>query len=295
MSVKRILCGTTPGKGIDMAIRSAHQWAQVFGAELSFLHVIPPTESASLWSPLFQERPAIKWMQKVTNAHDEFIKRVYQELGENAKDLDIDLEFGSFLPILLKRAKAIACDMIVLADNDGNRRNISSERIIRHACCPALLARPETGEGKVLAATDLSYPTLPAVQMAAEAALRFHKSLSVIHCLDLIKCLGASYTEAPSLFLLPSLLPKGEIEELCRLTRQRLQNALHAVDMEGEMIVSQEPAFFAIADQAISMKADLVVVGAHNKNCFSRWAMGSVAESVVRGATCSVMTVPLNT
>jgi nucleotide-binding universal stress UspA family protein len=291
--MKKILCGTTPGKAMDVAIRSAHTWAKAYGAELTFLHVIPPEGPANLWSQLFRDQPSIKWTQKAADAHEKFSCHVLAEMGHETKNLNIDLEIGDFHSILLKKAKAMGCDLIVIADMTEPRRTISLELIVRHAHCPVLLARPETGEGEVLAATDLSNPTLPAVQMASDAALRFHRPLSVMHCLDLVKRLGASYNEPPSLLIIPSILFKKEVEELCYWARVHLQEALQSIGAKGEMIISQEPAFFAITDKAVSLKADLVVVGTHGRSGFSRWLMGSVAETVARQAPCSVLAVHL--
>jgi nucleotide-binding universal stress UspA family protein len=46
-----------------------------------------------------------------------------------------------------------------------------------------------------------------------------------------------------------------------------------------------------IIDQAKDWKADLIILGSHGRTGFKRWIMGSVAESVVRHAPCSVEVV----
>jgi nucleotide-binding universal stress UspA family protein len=47
-----------------------------------------------------------------------------------------------------------------------------------------------------------------------------------------------------------------------------------------------------ILEQVTSMKADLVVIGTHGRSGFERLLLGSVAEKVLRKASCPVMTVP---
>jgi len=47
-----------------------------------------------------------------------------------------------------------------------------------------------------------------------------------------------------------------------------------------------------IVDQAVDMKADLLVMGTHGRSGFERLMLGSVAEKVLRKAPCPVMTVP---
>jgi nucleotide-binding universal stress UspA family protein len=47
-----------------------------------------------------------------------------------------------------------------------------------------------------------------------------------------------------------------------------------------------------ILEQATSMKSDLLVIGTHGRSGFERLVLGSVAEKVLRKASCPVMTVP---
>lgn len=47
-----------------------------------------------------------------------------------------------------------------------------------------------------------------------------------------------------------------------------------------------------IVDQALAVRADLVVMGTHGRSGSERFMVGSVAEKVVRTAPCPVLTVP---
>ena len=49
---------------------------------------------------------------------------------------------------------------------------------------------------------------------------------------------------------------------------------------------------FGVARLAAQLDADLIVVGSHGRHGVARWLLGSVAESVVRQATCPVLVVP---
>jgi nucleotide-binding universal stress UspA family protein len=48
----------------------------------------------------------------------------------------------------------------------------------------------------------------------------------------------------------------------------------------------------AIAEQARRLPADLIVLGTHGRSGFSRLALGSITEKVIRIAPCAVLTVP---
>lgn len=50
-----------------------------------------------------------------------------------------------------------------------------------------------------------------------------------------------------------------------------------------------------IVEEAVSNKADLVVMGTHGRRGFNRLLLGSVTESVLRHAPCPVLTVPPRT
>ena len=47
----------------------------------------------------------------------------------------------------------------------------------------------------------------------------------------------------------------------------------------------------AIVDFARQAGADLIVIGSHGRTGLSRLLMGSIAEQVVRNATCPVLTI----
>jgi nucleotide-binding universal stress UspA family protein len=49
---------------------------------------------------------------------------------------------------------------------------------------------------------------------------------------------------------------------------------------------------FALTRLASQLEADLLVIGTHGLNGVARWLLGSVAEGVVRHATCPVLVIP---
>jgi nucleotide-binding universal stress UspA family protein len=66
------------------------------------------------------------------------------------------------------------------------------------------------------------------------------------------------------------------------------------IDANAEAVVTGEPEpAEAILREARARDADIVVVGTHPKNWFSRIVSGSVAVDVVNGAKRSVLVMPL--
>jgi nucleotide-binding universal stress UspA family protein len=60
-----------------------------------------------------------------------------------------------------------------------------------------------------------------------------------------------------------------------------------------EAMIREGIAAAEILEQAATMKADLLVIGTHGRSGFERFMLGSVAEKVLRKASCPVMIVPI--
>jgi nucleotide-binding universal stress UspA family protein len=90
-------------------------------------------------------------------------------------------------------------------------------------------------------------------------------------------------------------------EELYRLTeskeqvRQRGKDALKKLadsfDLEVETIFTVGDPGHEIVRVAEELNTDLIVLGTHGYGGWQRFAVGSVAELVVRHAPCAVLTV----
>jgi nucleotide-binding universal stress UspA family protein len=81
-----------------------------------------------------------------------------------------------------------------------------------------------------------------------------------------------------------------------RLTlEQRMRSWLEPANQGGlqtEVVIAEGNVASCIVEQATASPADLIVIGTHGLEGFDRLMLGSVAEKVLRKATCPVMTVP---
>jgi universal stress protein A len=155
-------------------------------------------------------------------------------------------------------------------------------KVVRRARRSVLVARPGPGSGKILAATDFSDPSLPAITSAAEEARRRGASLTVVHNVDPeLNAFGAVLQFFPDEFM----------AELGRGARDRLLDVLQRLGVAAEAVITRGPASFSILRLAESLPADLVVVGNSGGTGLANVLVGSVAERVVRWAPCSVLVV----
>jgi nucleotide-binding universal stress UspA family protein len=82
-------------------------------------------------------------------------------------------------------------------------------------------------------------------------------------------------------------------EEVLRVMRPLLESA--GVLPEAQLIAEAGDASTTIVDQALTTRADLIVIGTHGRRGFKRLLLGSVAETVLHEAPCPVLTVSPHT
>lgn len=85
----------------------------------------------------------------------------------------------------------------------------------------------------------------------------------------------------------PMMADERKVEETAALARLICEEfGVAASFRAGEGLATE-----VILDAASSLKADLIVVGAHNRGSVERMILGSVSEQVVRKARCPVLVV----
>lgn len=134
----------------------------------------------------------------------------------------------------------------------------------------------------VVAATDLSPASAPALARAADLAERTGAALHVVFAHLLFRSDGAA--------------SGGRAESVLRLRVEQFAAetlGVPAADLELTVaIVRDVSAPEAITGYAESVDADVLVVGTHGRTGLGRLLLGSVAERCVGLAPCPVMAVP---
>ena len=140
----------------------------------------------------------------------------------------------------------------------------------------------------ILVATDFGEAADSALAYGRELAQRFDATLHVLHVAENI------YVTAFGAETYASFAPdlQRDIEESAH---RRLHGAVLDSDGSGPdtipaVMTSSSPAF-AIIDYAKENGIDLIVMGTHGRGALAHMLMGSVAERVVRLASCPVLTV----
>jgi nucleotide-binding universal stress UspA family protein len=141
---------------------------------------------------------------------------------------------------------------------------------------------------RILVPTDFSEPADAALTYGRELAGRFGATLHVLHVAEnvYIATLGAETYAAVA----PDLQREIENTARVRLDELILDSDGSGPRAEAVVLTSASPAF-AIVDYAKDHDIDLIVMGTHGRQGFTHLLMGSVAERVVRMASCPVLTV----
>ena len=136
---------------------------------------------------------------------------------------------------------------------------------------------------KVLLAIDDSKFSEAATQALIAQAKSRETEVRVLNVIDLFLYQGGYVLDW-----------KPVIEELRKKSEALLTRTAQALRTAGFQVATameEGNPKFVIVDFAAKWPADLVVMGSHGRTGFDRFLLGSVAETVVRHAPCSVEVV----
>jgi nucleotide-binding universal stress UspA family protein len=140
----------------------------------------------------------------------------------------------------------------------------------------------------VLVATDFGEASEVALQYGRQLARLFGATLNVLHVVD---DLGARVTGFPEYASSLDRL-QVETEKAARMKADRLLSDEDRQQLRAQaVVVTSLTPVHAILSYARDIQADLIIIGTHGRGAVAHLVMGSVAERVVRGAPCPVLTV----
>jgi nucleotide-binding universal stress UspA family protein len=277
----------------DEALREAHLRASSTGAELAVCHVVP---NELRDNPFFPENTAaalLRFPLEMKKIGEAAVARVTEITGRKEGQYEFFLEDGTPHAVILNRADEWRPDLLILGSKGQTAGTDPvgsvTDSVIRHAHCAVLVVRPGKRIKRIVAATDFSDSAMPALAAGAAEAVRTGAALTAVHSLDLVWS-ALSYP-AMAFGGAPINVSSEEIARLNVAATERLEESLKQLNAKGEAVVTTGPAGPAILEIASEREADLIVVGTVGRTGLRRALLGSVAETVVSRATCSVLVV----
>jgi nucleotide-binding universal stress UspA family protein len=278
----------------DEALRQAHDRALSTGAQLAVCHIVPNELRSNLLFPDISRITALKFPLEMKQIAEAAAARVAEITGRTEGEFELIVDDGTPQALILNRAEEWLADLIIVGSHGQTSAADAllgsvTDSVIRHAHCPVLIVRPGKRTGRIVAGTDFSDPVLPALRAAGDEAERTGAELTVVHSLDMVWSLAAY----PALAFggAPFNISAEQIKELELVATQRLEESLKQLNVSGDTLVTTGPAGRALIDIASERKADLIVVGTIGRTGLRRALLGSVAETVAKGAPCSVLIV----
>ena len=145
------------------------------------------------------------------------------------------------------------------------------------------------GFTRILVPTDFSAPSDAALAAAKELATRFEASLHLVHVLEDPYAVAAYSAEA--LGYLPPGIKESWHREADKQLNALLTPAERSAFRATTTVLFSGSAAGEIVEHAQDNNINLIVMGTHGRGGLAHLLIGSVAERVVRTATCPVLTV----
>lgn len=289
---RTILVAADFSEGTREAFRVASSLASEGGTRVLVLYVAEPMYVAP--EPVYFGQQSIQF-SVVERAPD-----YYEAVKEHLRDVyapnhPLEVEYftrvGAAAEEILRAAEELDADLIVMGTHGrtGLRRLLAgsvAETVLRRATCPVLalrIADPPREDADVrviLHPTDFSN--------RSEDARRVARSLARDHGARLVLVHVASYEmTAEGMIAMPT------DPAVYRKALDEMRDQLDGKDLKFpvETLLCEGDAPAEILRAADKLPCDLIVMGTHGRAGLGRLLMGSVAEAVLRRASCPVLAV----
>jgi nucleotide-binding universal stress UspA family protein len=274
-----IIVGVDGSPASDAAVAWAAHDAVIRGIPLTLMHVENPAAPTWAQAPLLEELAG--WQEAegrsiLANA----LKIAHDTAGDTVQiPINTELLFSATVPTLVDLSK----------DADGRgalTRGLLgsvSSGLVRHAHCPVAVIHdddsrmPHPANAPVLVGIDGSPASELAAKIAFDEASRRHVGLIALHAWsdrEMIELPGVDWSAV-----------KAEEERLLAEALAGWQGRYPDVTVQ-KLLVCDRPARALVET---SDTAQLVIVGSHGRNLFTRTLLGSVSNAVVQSVRMPVI------
>lgn len=306
MEISRILLPIDFTDASREALRYAHTLTADGTSELHLLHVVPDARR----EPWAGDCPGLD----LDDLTEEWVRDGVIRMRGIARDLRVaapvqaTVRLGTAPEQIVAYAAEHHVDLIVIGAHRERKaedwlRGSIAERIVRRATCPVLTVPggrpsvPPADEGEdwssrepepvirtILIPFDFSPDSDAALRRGLDVARRYGARAHVLYVCDPPWARNLTY-------LAPSAQTTEELRHRAG-TKLALRVASHHDGMlDVNTAVRVGDPYSEIMRHAAEIHADLIVMGTHSRHLLGRLLLGSVAQKVLRGASCPVLTM----
>lgn len=280
---RNILCATDLTERSTAAWRRAASLARQSGARLTLLHVVEPNQP---------ERVA---RMQANRAYVELLSHAEHASGSEGIAIDIVVRRGNILATIASTANEWNADLIVVGAPRARRFDsivgTTAERLVRSAKRAVLVVRREDRGTyqNVAVAADLSDASLVMMRTAVHLAALRDAAATVIHAhhLPYDGMMRSAGVEESMIRSYRRSAQEG--------TKRRLRSSIAEAGFStarARVIVRSDPPADAIGSVLENERPELLVIGASRWFLLKRLLIGSVADRLLRAASCDVLVVP---
>jgi nucleotide-binding universal stress UspA family protein len=277
---EKILVAVDESEQAKWALQTAINIAKVLKGELTLVHVVKATSDR---------------VQHDENQKSQELLEKFQSTIPASVKTQIDSRNGNVVAEIVAAAEEIKAGLIVMGTHGQGRLTqlllgSTTEGVARWAPCPVLTVRQPCNSQvsvspfrRILIAVDASEPALAALAAGVEMANETGAAMAVIHVADTVHPWQGELNEL-------GMAPLSKIRRQGQLLLNRILADQPGTENCQKILRDGQPAS-EILETASDWKADLIVIGSQGHGHFEQFVLGSVANAVVRGASCPVMLV----
>jgi nucleotide-binding universal stress UspA family protein len=289
-SIQTIVAGVATVTSDDPALVTAVKLATKLNADLHLVHAASPGDGEL--EEYRRGHPDADAEALYTDGLRSRLETEAQQIAGARPGIRVIVQPGEADEVLTRAADELGADLLVLATSRRGRvastfLGSTAQLVLRAARVPMLVVRESAFHApthRVLAATDLSGHSAHALRLGLPLARALAGG-------------SGGAVQARALFVTGpdygAELVQGEFasaEKALPKLEEFLRESLAGEQLEAHAQVGN--AGREIVDHAGSWQADLILLGTHGREGVRRLFLGSVAETVLRNAPCSVLVIP---
>lgn len=269
----------------DALLRAAHERAQAAGAPLVVCHVLPQPMRSSPLFPHHHQQRVLDALAHEREAYQLLTATIERLTSRGRDEYTLVFPTGSVSSGILALADAIAPGVVLVGSGD------TAVLVALHEHHDTLVLRP-TPKGMVLGATDLTDPTLPALEAAAREARERQRPLCLFHAVKPQRLLMPAFPSVlPVLPVMPS--EQQELQSATLEAWQRLRDysrgSLSGLPVDVQVV--QGWPVKELARQTRRLPVELVVIANRFKAGLAGLLGLSVTQELLARVPCSVLVV----
>ena len=302
LNIQNIIIPIDFSKMSVQAIQIARQLARRFGASIHLAHVRQFNYIADFVAPAPPIVPFsfMPYEQNGERTALKNLKKVASECGVPSATCDV-LSGAPPFDEICRLAQTIPADLVVMPTHGRTGLKhvflgSTAERIVQHSSCPVLVMRGNALQASngsrfriktILVPVDFSNCSREGLRYAIAFATEFGARIILLHA----TYFGYVYSsEGIAIYDIPTL------QKAARKTAEReMRELVRSVNfgaVKFETVFTEGSPVLDICAFAKDHDVDLIITSTHGFTGFTHVLIGSIAEQVVRHATCSVLVVP---